>query len=392
MHLLFLTFTYYPDLGAGSFRSKALIDNLIKKIGPNDKIELITTYPSRYERYFVENIEIKNNENLIIHRIKLPNYFNNNLRMIINFIYYFYKSISITRKKNFDIVFATSSRLMTGVLGAVISKKNNSEYYLDIRDIFLLGVSDLYPKIINFFLYPILLKMEKFMINTADTVNLISEGFIPYFIDKYPKKNYNYFTNGIDEEFLNLNNSKVNTDKNRQIEILYAGNVGEGQGLSKIIPELAMSLENKAIIKIIGDGSDLDKLKKRTKNLNNVKIVNPMSREKLIQHYKTTDILFLHLNKFETFKTVLPSKIFEYAAIGKPILAGVSGYAKKFLEKEIYNSYIFEPCDVKNAYEKFNKINLKFADRNNFVLKFSRNKISENMSNEILSLNENYKQ
>jgi len=36
--------------------------------------------------------------------------------------------------------------------------------------------------------------------------------------------------------------------------VLYAGNIGEGQGLHRIIPELAKKLEGRAVFRLIGDG------------------------------------------------------------------------------------------------------------------------------------------
>ena len=46
-------------------------------------------------------------------------------------------------------------------------------------------------------------------------------------------------------------------------------------------------------------------------------------------------ILFIHLNAYPAFEKVLPSKIFEYAATGKPILAGVSGYSADFIRNNL---------------------------------------------------------
>ena len=42
--------------------------------------------------------------------------------------------------------------------------------------------------------------------------------------------------------------------RNKIKRILYAGNLGEGQGLHKIIPESAKKLEGKFEFVIIGDG------------------------------------------------------------------------------------------------------------------------------------------
>ncbi len=42
--------------------------------------------------------------------------------------------------------------------------------------------------------------------------------------------------------------------KNEKIIITYAGNIGEGQGLEKIVPNMARKLGNNYEIHIIGDG------------------------------------------------------------------------------------------------------------------------------------------
>ena len=100
-----------------------------------------------------------------------------------------------------------------------------------------------------------------------------------------------------------------------------------------------------------------------------------------------SDVLFLHLDGVEAFKKVLPSKLFEYAATNKPIIAGVNGYAKEFIDKNIDNAYVFNPCDV----EGFNKVIEKLRmssfkiDRNQFCTKFSRSEIMKKMSIDILN-------
>ena len=59
-----------------------------------------------------------------------------------------------------------------------------------------------------------------------------------------------------------LNKSITTADKFFQKKplIVYAGNIGEGQGLHKIIPEIASKLLNKASFKIIGNGGMKDSL------------------------------------------------------------------------------------------------------------------------------------
>lgn len=106
----------------------------------------------------------------------------------------------------------------------------------------------------------------------------------------------------------------------------------------------------------------------------------------MIEVYLSADILFLHLNDYSAFEKVLPSKIFEYAATGKPILAGVSGYAAEFIKSEVSNAEVFYPGDHKGAVEALNKLEFAHTDRSAFIGKYTRANIMKDMSNSIVEL------
>ncbi len=191
--------------------------------------------------------------------------------------------------------------------------------------------------------------------------------------------------------FSNIKNiKKINSE---ELNILYVGNVGDGQGLEKIIPNILLNTKKKIKFKIIGGGRKLELLKSiiDKNNLLNCKFLDPMNRNMLIQEYISADILFLHLNNYEAFKKVLPSKIFEYAASSKPIIAGLEGYSKKFINDNIDNSYIFRPCNHIEALDKIQMINLNHVNRENFINKFSRKKITYDMLNSILTYIHDFK-
>ena len=118
-------------------------------------------------------------------------------------------------------------------------------------------------------------------------------------------------------------------DAPRALQVVYAGNIGEGQGLHAILPQLAQRLGGRAQFRVIGDGGRRELLLERLRQagVHTVEVLPPMPRSALLEAYSTADILFLHLNAQAAFEKVLPSKIFEYAATGKPIWAGVAGYA-----------------------------------------------------------------
>ncbi len=102
--------------------------------------------------------------------------------------------------------------------------------------------------------------------------------------------------------------------------------------------------------------------------------------------YHQADVLFLHLNDFEAFRRVLPSKVFEYAATGKPIWAGVAGYAADFVSAEIANAAVFAPCDIDGAVAALGRLSLEQMPRPVFVERYARSRIMSAMAKDVLEL------
>ncbi len=212
----------------------------------------------------------------------------------------------------------------------------------------------------------------------------MSPGFLPYFKKINPGKTYHLYTNGIDEiheePFI-----EPRADDGVK-ELLYAGNIGDGQGLHKIIPKIAQRMGSEWVIRIIGDGARRSLLDASTQNLPNVFIENPVPKEQLVNYYQKASVLFLHLNESRAFERVIPSKIFEYAATGKPIIAGVEGYPKHFLSSQVKNVMTFRPCDIDGFIDAIQKISLDLVSRDKFISRYRRDSIMTKMAKDILKI------
>lgn len=385
MKILVLSFYYKPDLCAGSFRTTALIDELKNK---NDvEIELLTTMPNRYSSFTTSAASDETAENIWVKRIELPSHKSGMLDQIKSFSRYYQEVQKLVKHNDYDLVFATSSRLFTAFIGARIAKNKKIPLYLDIRDIFVDTIKDVLPSKMAFFVKPLMSIVEKYTFSSAKHINLVSKGFEEYFKSRYPKPTYTFYTNGIDAEFLEHSSENSSIDSpSDTTTVLYAGNIGEGQGLHTIIPQLAKVTGDKVKLNIIGDGGRKEQLEQAIAGISNVELLPPVNRKELIQKYLEAEILFLHLNDYPAFEKVLPSKVFEYAAVGKPILAGVAGYAAEFIQSEIPNAQVFYPGDHAGALDAFNRLELDYTDRTDFVEKYTRSKIMEDMSDSILSV------
>jgi glycosyltransferase involved in cell wall biosynthesis len=265
-------------------------------------------------------------------------------------------------------------------------------FYLDIRDLFTDTMADLFSGSPVRGLLPVFRCLERWTLRSADRVNLISAGFLPHACLVAPQHDYRLFTNGIDDEFLSLDFSGSGQGGGLPPLVVYAGNMGEGQGLHHVVPEAARLLTGKARFRLIGDGGRRRQLLEalaRT-GVANVEVLDPVPRSELYQHYREADILFMHLNDHAAFRKVLPSKLFEYAATGKPMLAGVAGYAADFLHQQVNGVEVFAPCDavgLVQALERLFRVNFP-VDRQLFKQRFARKKIMREMAEDILALGE----
>jgi hypothetical protein len=388
--IVYLSFYFEPDLCAGSFRNTPLAYELAKQGRDKDiVVDVFTTLPNRYSTFEKSAPAYEEFGNLRIHRISLPPHKSGMLDQVLSFRKFYSEVLILNKGRKADLIFASSSRLFTAYLGYILSNKTKACLYLDIRDIFVDTMSDVFKsRILKLGILPILMLIERKTFKNATHINLISGGFRQYF-SRFPKPNFSYYTNGIDDEFLSDSIGLFQSDAISQKKtIVYAGNIGEGQGLHKIIPQAAQELGGDFEFLIIGDGGTKKLLQDEISNrgLMNVIIKNPVNRDELQGYYRNSDYLFLHLNDYAAFRKVLPSKIFELATFNKPILAGVSGYAAEFIKAEVSESFVFDPCNVYQLVEHLKNLTPSFnIDRKDFKNKFRRTNINKQMAESIIN-------
>ena len=385
MRILLLTFYYPPDLCAGAFRSAQLVPALQQQLPQNAHIDIITTQPHRYSSYRPNALNVEQHPGLTIYRVAIPAVANNWLGQMRTFTRYARGAIKQVRNTDYQLVFGTSSRLLTATLGAYIACKKKCPFYFDSRDIFVDTIGDVLPKPITKPVTSIFSLLERWTVKQAAVVNLVSAGFKPYYQARYPKKEYRYFTNCIPAELIQPPTA-IASQPSQPITVLYAGNIGVGQGLHNIIPLLAKQLQQRVRFRIIGDGNSKPILQQNlaASSCDNVELLAPLPRPQLLAEYQRADVLLVHLNDVDAFKKVLPSKLFEYAATGKPIWAGVAGYAADFVVQEIDNAAIFAPCNVEQAVSALDQLALSPVKRTAFIEQFSCQSVMRKMAADII--------
>ena len=392
MNILYLTFYFEPDLGPGATRNTSVVNELASQLAPSDSIHVVTTHPNRYSLYHSPATSHEEwyhgGAAITVQRVKVLEHKGRYVGQLAAFYSYYRQVWQLTKERPYDLVIASSSRLFTAFLGARISRRKHIALFLDIRDLFREAILEILKRRwctapAAWMIDGVLQVVERYTFGYAQHINLVSEGFADYF-RPFDQATYSYYTQGIDDLFINMPHSEKRTDSAVKT-ILYAGNIGEGQGLDTIIPQAAQQLGDGYRFVIIGDGSARSKLEKaiRRSTQSNIEWQPPISRANLVNAYQMADYLFVHLNNLEAFKRVIPSKLFEYGATDKPILAGVSGYAASFIEKYLPNTLVFPSGDVNRLVEQLRQTPYVRLARDRFVRQFKRRTINAAMARQI---------
>jgi glycosyltransferase involved in cell wall biosynthesis len=120
----------------------------------------------------------------------------------------------------------------------------------------------------------------------------------------------------------------------RRPVVAYAGVIGYNQGLGAVV-EAARLLPGVDFV-LAGDGPELSLLEEKAHRLGieNVTFRGYLDREGLSEVYRESDILLAHVRSTPTIDaTMIPVKLFEYMAAGRPIVYAGRGIAADLLRE-----------------------------------------------------------
>lgn len=124
----------------------------------------------------------------------------------------------------------------------------------------------------------------------------------------------------------------------------YIGTHGLAHSLDFIVKTISEYRFSGVHFLFIGDGAEkknIIQLADEAK-LENVTFLAPVPKDQIPRYLAAIDVSLAPLKRSETFKSVIPSKIFEAAAMGKPVLLGVEGQAKEIVDS-YHSGLCFEP-------------------------------------------------
>ena len=328
---------YYPEIGSAGNRMQN-ITHLMRQRGY--EVEVITAAPSYPSFDMYQDDRFWNDDELndqpFIKRLitKKRKHTSNMVSRLFLFLEQMVKGIGAVRQLKLkpDVVFATTPSFFMAFVGVYAKRKYKVPFILDVRDLWPESVKGVGVFKHDWVLAPAFW-LEKRLYRAADEIIINSEGFRPHLLRHgMPETRIHYMPNSIREAERELERTIPPDDR---MEILYAGNMGLAQDVSLLL-ELAERFrdEPRVHFKLIGYGYRKDALKQTIKErgFKNFLFLEAMPRTEAFQAIKNADVAFVSLIEQDVFDTVIPGKLIDYMAVGKPIVAAVSGHAADVIE------------------------------------------------------------
>lgn len=240
-----------------------------------------------------------------------------------------------------DVVIATSPQLLVGLSGWWLARSKRVPFVLEIRDLWPESLAAVGSGNQNSPLYRGLAKLANFLYRVADRIVVVTPAFKDHLTKVWsiPPEKISVVENGVDCELFRPENSdKLRQQINLEGKVVfsYIGTVGLAHGLETLI-ETASRLQHSSpnvVFCVIGEGAEKEQIVSlgRSRGLTNIRFVDQQPRDKVPEYISVSDVCMVLLKKSELFKTVLPTKMLEFMACGRPTIVGVDGYARKLVE------------------------------------------------------------
>jgi colanic acid biosynthesis glycosyl transferase WcaI len=239
-----------------------------------------------------------------------------------------------------DVVVATSPQLLCAVAGYTIARTLGRPFVFEVRDLWpesILAVEALQDS-------PFIRALKgvaRHLYWHCDRIVTVGEGYARGIHRLYgvPESKMAVVRNGIDTSlFVPLprdNEVRRAHGWGDRFVILYIGTHGMAHALHHVLEAAdALRGDPDKLFVFVGEGAEKDNLKRLAaeRQLHNVQFIDQQSKARVPLFYAACDLGLVSLRDTPLFQEVLPSKIFEYLGMERPILINVAGEARQVVE------------------------------------------------------------
>jgi hypothetical protein len=344
LRILYLTHYFWPEGNAPASRALEMGRCWVRS---GHEVQVITCAPNvpagkvypGYRNRLWQRETIEGMDVLRIWSYLAPN--KGTFRRILNYVSYMVSATAagsvVTRP---DVILATSPQFFCGWAGVLLGRLRNLPMVLEIRDIWPESI-EASGAMRSSTALRALEKLERRMYAWSDRIVTVGSGYKQKLLERNvdPGK-IDIIHNGVDFDLFSP--GRPGRDLRDRYNLgdafvcAYVGTLGVCSGLDVVLRAAgSLARQGRSDVKflLVGDGACREAYQKRARQegLDNVIFTGRQNKKDIPGFLEAADACLVHLRRQELFKTVLPSKMFEAAAMARPILLGVEGCAAEMI-------------------------------------------------------------
>ncbi|TBX71238.1 glycosyltransferase WbuB [Flavobacterium silvisoli] len=318
--ILIVSNYYPPEQGAAANR----IEQLALKLQQNNyKVTVVCplgNYPKGvlFPEYKGKFSVTEKRDNITVKRLWIyPSVSKNLVIRIVSVLsfslgLFFYLLFKKTPKK----VVVQSPPLLLSFISVLVLSLKNKKITLNVSDLWPLAAIELGALKKGSFSHKCSLILERFIYKNASIILGQSHEIITHIQDFFPEKKCFLYRNFPDHGTEKMD---LKTNENQPVKLFYAGLLGIAQGVLEMCQNINLKDLN-IELHLFGDGAEKNEIEHFISTQKEQKIIfhGMMDRKTLHKKLQSFDVAIVPL-KTRIYGSV-PSKIFEYAAFGFPIL------------------------------------------------------------------------
>lgn len=282
----------------------------------------------------------------------------------ISMLFYIPSAIKRAMNYKYDIVHGFRPTPFSGYIGYKIAKKQNIPFVQEMGDIEWETMRDL--KTHPSYRVKIVKWLERFLLERADGVTTLNERVRKYVINNYNIKVPSIaVSNGVDCSLfkpmkVNKLRSKLLDETKAKKLLVFSGKLDHVSHIVDMVKVLPLLGDSYGLV-IIGDGDEKYRLEELASKLDissKVLFLGRLQQDNIPKYLNCADVLIAPFKKEKGVEYASNLKIFEYMAIGKPIVASDVGLIGEILDKR---GYIYKPGDLKEMVLRIKKASLKIG-------------------------------
>lgn len=238
-----------------------------------------------------------------------------------------------------DVVIATSPQLLCAAAGQLLARRFRVPLVMEVRDLWpeslvAVGASGRQSMLVGG-----LERLARGLYARAAHIVTVTESQRDVIVRfGVPADRVTVVPNGVDRGLLVAGAALANSSPvaGGRFEVTYIGTIGMAHHLETLLEAAALLREDPRFhFRLVGEGARRAALEAqaRAHGLANVEFCGERPRGEVARWIAESSACAVLLRRNDTFRTVVPSKLLEIMAVGRPIILGVEGEARALVER-----------------------------------------------------------